>query len=59
MMITSSGSNSSSIQLRDSENQTENYSIGQLYTSDFFIGKNKTPLGLQEMTSADWIVHIT
>jgi len=32
MMMTSSGSNSSSIQLTDSENQTENYSVGELYT---------------------------
>jgi len=32
MMMTSSGSNISSIQLTDSEDQTENYSVGELYT---------------------------
>jgi len=32
MMLTLSGSNSSSIQLTNSEDQTENYSVGELYT---------------------------
>jgi len=62
-MITSSGSNSSSIQLTDSEDQTENYSVGELYTSDFFIGiANTVGSAGNDVTprmSADWIVHIT
>jgi len=50
MMLTSSGSNSSSIQLKDSEDLTENYPAGELYTSELSIGM-KTPLNLPEMTS--------
>jgi len=38
MMLTSSGSKSSSIQLTDSEDQTENYYVGELYIADFLIG---------------------
>jgi len=62
-MLTSSGSNGSSIQLTDSEDLTENYSVGKLYTSKTLLGMTHTVVypgnDVTPRMSADWIVHIT
>jgi len=55
MMMTSSGSNSSSIQLKDSEDQTENYSVGELYTMKTLLGIINRSYTLQQFYSELYI----
>jgi len=59
LMMTSNGSNSSSIQLTDSEDQTENYFVGELYTIKTLLGIINRNYTLQQFYSESsiWTLH--